>query len=70
MDKKLDPISAVEESWKKTRGHGWTIFWMAIVSFFICIAGFCVFFVGIIPAAIWIHSSFASLYDTVITENA
>src|SRR5512140_317761 len=33
MDKKLDPIEAVELSWKLTRGHGWTIFLMGFVSF-------------------------------------
>lgn len=65
MDKKLDPIMAVEESWKMTRGYGWTIFWMAIVSFFIYIAGLCLLFVGIFPAAIWVSSSFASLYEAV-----
>jgi hypothetical protein len=32
MDKKLDPIEAVELSWKLTRGHGWTIFFMGFVS--------------------------------------
>jgi hypothetical protein len=68
MDRKLDPIMAVEESWKMTRGHGWTIFFMAIVSFFIFIAGFCLIFVGIFPAAIWVKSSFASLYQAVLVE--
>ncbi|MBN2481080.1 MAG: hypothetical protein JXB19_05030 [Bacteroidales bacterium] len=68
MDKKLDPIMAVEESWKMTRGHGWTVFFMAIVSFFIWIAGLCVFFVGVFPAVVWIKSSFASLYNSVLTE--
>jgi hypothetical protein len=65
MDKKLDPIMAVEESWKMTRGYGWTIFWMAIVSFFIYIAGLCLLFVGVFPASIWVSSSFASLYEAV-----
>jgi len=68
MDKKLDPILAVEESWKTTRGHGWTIFLMALVSFFIYIAGFCLLFVGIFPASIWVSSSFASLYEAVMVE--
>ena len=45
MDKDLDPITAVEESWRMTRGYGWTIFWMAFLSFFIFIAGLCVLFV-------------------------
>lgn len=68
MDKKLDPIVAVEESWKLTKGHGWTIFFMAITSFFIGLAGFIICFVGILPASIWISSSFASLYEAVLIE--
>jgi hypothetical protein len=70
MDKKLDPIMAVEESWKMTKGHGWTVFFMGIVSFFIYIAGFCLLIVGIFPASIWVGSSFASLYETIRTERA
>lgn len=68
MDRKLDPIVAVEESWRLTKGHGWTIFAMGIVSFFIFILGFAMLFVGIIPAIMWVKSSFASLYEAVVTE--
>ncbi len=68
MDRKLDPIIAVEESWRLTRGYGWTIFVMGIVSFFIYILGLAMLFVGIIPAVIWVKSSFASLYQAVLTE--
>ena len=62
MDKKLDPIEAVELSWKLTKGHGWKIFYMGFVSFFILIFGLIMLFVGIFPAIIWISGSFASLY--------
>ena len=68
MDKKLDPIIAVEESWKLTRGHGWTIFAIGLVSFFILILGFCLCFVGVFPAIMWVKSSFASLYQAVLVE--
>jgi uncharacterized membrane protein len=68
MDKKLDPIEAVELSWKMTRGHGWKIFLMGISSFFIIIFGLMLFIVGIFPAIIWISSSFASLYESVSRE--
>ncbi len=68
MDKKLDPIAAVEESWKMTRGHGWTVFGMAIVSVFIAIAGLLLCIVGIFPAIVWIRSSFACFYQAVIEE--
>ena len=68
MDKKLDPIEAVELSWKMTRGHGWKIFFMGFVSFFIIIFGLVLFLVGIFPAMIWVMSSFASLYEAVNRE--
>jgi hypothetical protein len=68
MDKKLDPIEAVELSWKLTRGHGWRIFAMGFVSFFILIFGFILFIVGIFPAIIWVTSSFASLYQSVLNQ--
>jgi hypothetical protein len=68
MDKKLDPIEAVELSWKLTRGHGWRIFGMGFVSIFILMFGLLMFFIGIFPAMMWISSSFASLYQSVLLE--
>ena len=68
MDKKLDPIEAVELSWKLTRGHGWQIFLLGFVSIFIAILGLCLLIVGIFPAIIWISSSFAALYESVLRE--
>jgi len=68
MDKKLDPIESVELSWKLTRGHGWTIFLMGFVAFFVYILGLALIFVGVFPASIWVKSSFASLYQSVLDE--
>ncbi len=68
MDKNVDPIEAVEMSWKLTRGHGWTIFFMGFVSIFILIFGLILMIVGIFPALIWISSSFATLYQSVLLE--
>jgi hypothetical protein len=68
MDKKLDPIEAVELSWKMTRGHGWKIFFMGFASFFIIIFGLILMIVGIFPALIWVSSSFAALYESVNLE--
>src|SRR5665811_235394 len=48
MDKDLDPIRAAEESWRLTRGHGWTIFLMGFIAFFIFIAGFICLFIGVL----------------------
>src|SRR4030043_1254307 len=68
MDKKLDPIEAVELSWKLTRGHGWRIFAMGFVSIFIILFGLIMFIVGIFPAIMWVSSSFATLYQSVLNE--
>ena len=68
MDKKLDPIEAVELSWKLTKGHGWQIFFMGFISFFILIFGLILMLVGIFPAIMWICSSFAALYESVLCE--
>ena len=69
MDKELEPMQAVERSWQMTKGHGWKVFWMAILSFFIFIAGAIVFGVGIIISFMWIHGAFATLYQSVLNQN-
>jgi hypothetical protein len=68
MDKGLDPIRAAEESWRLTRGHGWTIFLMGFIAFFIYIAGFICFFIGVLVSDMWVKSSFATLYHSVLIE--
>ena len=68
MDKKLDPVKAVEESWRLTRGYGWKIFWMAILAFFIGIAGLLCLVFGIIFSIIWISLAFAAMYQAVLQE--
>jgi uncharacterized membrane protein len=68
MDKKLDPVKAVEESWRLTKGHGWRILWMGILAFFIIIAGFIALIFGLFISSIWISSTFASLYHAVLVE--
>lgn len=68
MDKDMDAMKAVERSWQMTRGHGWQIFGMAILSFFIFIGGLIVFLVGAIVSLMWIHSAFASFYQAVLNK--
>ena len=68
MDKKLDPVAAVEGSWKLTRGHGWKIFALGFTSIFIFFAGLLLVFVGVLPALMWIKASFASLYEAALQE--
>ena len=68
MDKKLDPIEAIERSWKLTKGHGWTIFFIGFTSIFIVLFGLLLFIVGIFPAIMWVESAFATLYQSVLLE--
>ncbi|MDX2414004.1 MAG: hypothetical protein QNK33_02325 [Bacteroidales bacterium] len=68
MDKKHDPITAIEESWRLTKGYGWTIFAMGLVSFFIILFGLLLLIIGIFPAIIWVNSAFAVLYEDVLNE--
>jgi uncharacterized membrane protein len=68
MDKGLGVIEAVEASWNMTRGHGWNIFGLGITSFFIFFLGLALLFVGVFPALIWIRSSFASMYQAILTR--
>jgi uncharacterized membrane protein len=69
MDKNMEAMKAVEKSWQMTKGHGWTIFGMAIISFFLAIGGLIVFFVGIIISIMWIHAAFATFYQSVLNAN-
>lgn len=68
MDKDLEPIKAIEKSWQMTKGHGWTIFFMAIVSFFLVIAGIIVFIFGVLISLMLIHAAFATLYQSVLNQ--
>lgn len=68
MDKGLDPIRAIEESWRMTTGYGWTIFGLALLSVPIFIVGLICLIVGVFPAMIWVHSNFASLYQSILTH--
>ena len=68
MDKNLEPIAAIETSWKKTNGYAWEIFLLAIVSIFIFFLGILALIIGVFPAIIWIKASFASLYKAIMGE--
>jgi hypothetical protein len=68
MDKGMDPITAVETSWKMTKGYGWRIFWLGFTCVFIFIGGLACCIVGVFPAVIWCKAAFASLYQAVLDE--
>lgn len=65
MDKKMEPVEAVKESWRMTRDHAGQIFLMGLLAFPIAMAGLICFGVGVIPAVMWIRCAFASMYYAV-----
>jgi len=69
MDKKLGPMEALEESWRMTKGYSWTIFFLGFISIFIIIFGFIMLIIGILPAIAYVSSTFASLYEAILTNN-
>jgi uncharacterized membrane protein len=69
MDKGLDPVAAIEKSWFMTRGHGWRIFGMYLLSILLFIGGFVLILVGSIFALMWSSTAFASLYHAVDLED-
>lgn len=65
LDRKMDPVTAVKESWRMTRGCAGSIFIMGLLGVPILMAGLLCFGVGVIPAVIWIRSGFAAMYLAV-----
>jgi uncharacterized membrane protein len=68
MDEGLDPIAAVEASWRITRGHAWKIFVLGFISIFIFLFGLLLLIVGVFPALMWIKAAFASLYLAITSQ--
>ena len=65
VDRKMEVIEAVKESWRMTNGHAWKVFLIGLLAILISIAGLIVFGVGIIVAVMWISLALASLYYAV-----
>lgn len=70
VDRKMDAIQAVKESWRMTGGYSWKVFLIGLLAIPISIAGFICLIVGIIPAGIWISLALASLYHAVSVSEA
>ena len=70
MDEDMDPVAAVEASWRMTQGHTLKIFLLGILSIFIFLGGILLFIIGVFPALMWIKSSFAALYLSIQKESA
>jgi len=65
IDQKMEAMEALKASWAMTKGHGWTVFFMGLLAFFIIIAGLLVLIFGVLISAMWISAAFAILYHSV-----
>jgi len=65
LDRNMDPVEAVKESWKMTDGYAGHIFIIGLLAVPLEIAGIICFGVGIIPAIMWVRCAFASMYFAV-----
>jgi uncharacterized membrane protein len=68
VDKKMSATKAINESWHMTNGHAGQVFLVGLLAIPISIAGFICLGIGLIIAAMWISSAFASLYHAVSLE--
>lgn len=65
MDRNMEPVEAVKESWRMTKGYSGDIFVIGLLAFPLAIAGLLCFGIGIIPVIIWVRSAFAAMYYAV-----
>ncbi len=65
VDRRMGATDAMRESWRMTRGHGWTVFLIGLLAIPIALLGLLCLGVGIIIAIMWITLAYASLYHAV-----
>ena len=65
VDRKMEVIEAIKESWRMTGGHAWTVFFIYLLAIPIVIAGLICFGVGVIISIMWVSLTLASLYHAV-----
>ena len=70
VDRKMDAVAAIKESWRMTRGHAWKIFGIGFLAIWIALLGLLCFGIGILVAIIWIRLASATLYYAVSASRA
>jgi uncharacterized membrane protein len=68
MDKGLDPVAAIEKSWFMTRGHGWRIFGMYLLTLLMFFCGLVLLIIPGLLVLMWAGAAFASLYHAIDLE--
>jgi uncharacterized membrane protein len=69
VDRKMEAIEAIKESWRMTNGHALEVFLIGLLAIPIFIAGLIVFGVGVIISVMWISLALATLYHAVSTTS-
>jgi hypothetical protein len=62
VERKMEVVPALRESWDISKGKAWTIFLMGLTAIPIALLGLLMCGVGILFSLVWIHAAFASLY--------
>jgi hypothetical protein len=62
VDEGLGPLAAIRESWRRTHGFTGRILLLWLLGIPITLAGLALFGVGVVPAIMWIHLAFATLF--------
>ena len=70
VQRKMDAVAAVKESWRMTRGHAWKVFGIGFLAIFVGILGLVFFGIGIVISIIWIRLASAALYYSVSASMA
>lgn len=65
VDEEMDAVDAIKESWRRTEGYAGRIFVLWLLAIPITIGGLLLLGVGIVPAGIWIHLAFATMFADV-----
>lgn len=68
-DEHLDAVTAVRESWQRTRAYAWTIFGILLLALPLLLVGVLLLVVGVIPALMWAQLASAVLYAAVTTRD-
>lgn len=65
VDRRMDAVAAIKESWRMTRGHAWKVFAVGCLALFVALLGLVLFGVGILVSIMWIRLASATLYWSI-----
>jgi hypothetical protein len=70
LDKSLQPLPAIKESWALTREHFADLLGLSMLAIPIVIGGVLLLVVGIFPAFAWIGCASASMYQAILVKES